>query len=192
MRKNLVAALVAAVAIAGVAGADYVRVLETYQVKAVHSVIVGENVTEQVAGTIAAADLTLSDDLTVTSDATITGDLVASEIRANAVPTTQVIGAGGTITADACGGMKLLSSAAAVTTDTTNTITAPAAANKGCVMYLVNTNASDAITLDDNALFEGSGVAGATPGDTAIGASDVCAVGSDGSVWRQLGPCSQG
>lgn len=192
MRKHLVAALVAAGAIAGVAGADYVRVLETYQVKALHSVIVGESVTEQVVGTIAAADLTLSDDLTVADDATITDNLVADEIRANGVPTTQVIGAGGTIAADACGGFKKLSSAAAVTTDTTNTITAPAASNKGCVMYVVNTNASDTITLDDNALFEGSGVAGGTPGNTVVGAGDVCAVGSDGAVWRQLGPCSQG
>lgn len=107
------------------------------------------------------------------------------------VPDSETIASGGTITANACGGIKRIDSGSAVTTDTTNTFTAPAEENRGCVMYVCNTNASDAITLDDNANAELSGIAGGTPGNTALGAADCVTVGSDGSVWRQLGPGSQ-
>lgn len=117
---------------------------------------------------------------------------VASTIgQRGPVPATQVIGAGGTITADACGGIKNISSAAAVTTDTTNTFTAPAAANKGCIMVVCNVNAADAITLDDNALSNLAGIAGATPGDTVLGALDCVQVGSTGTVWSQHGAGAQ-
>lgn len=100
-----------------------------------------------------------------------------------AVPATQVIGAGGTIAADACGGIKRISSATAVTTDTTNTFTAPAAANAGCVLNVCNENASDAITLDNNALFQS-----AAAGNVVVGALDCVQVVSSGGSgkWYQI------
>lgn len=99
------------------------------------------------------------------------------------VPTAQAITAGATVAADACGGVKRISSASALSTGTTNTFTAPGATNTGCVMNVCNANASDAITLDNNALFESSGAA-----DVVLAAKECVAVGSDGSVWRQLAP----
>jgi hypothetical protein len=71
--------------------------------------------------------------------------------RLEKFPTAEAIVATATITADACGGIKRISSASALTTNTTNTITAPAATNAGCKMTLCNVNAADAITLDKNA-----------------------------------------
>jgi hypothetical protein len=98
------------------------------------------------------------------------------------VPTGQTIAAGNTVTADGCGGVKRVSSAGAVTTDTTNTFTAPAAANAGCVMRVCNT-AANAITLDANANFKTSGGV-----DVVLTDADDCVpVGSDGVVWRQMG-----
>lgn len=114
--------------------------------------------------------LTLDDGLTLTVNGKILGP----------VPTAQTIGAGGTITADACGGIKKISSAGSVTTDTTNTFTAPAAANTGCVMHLVNSGSNN-IVLDNNALFVSAGGA-----DVTVTANDTLLVGSDGSKWYQL------
>lgn len=81
-------------------------------------------------------------------------------------PAAETIGAGGTITADACGGTKRVTSTAARTTSTSNTFTAPSALLAGCEMLLVNVGAF-AITLDNNANFM-------TPGnnDQVFGASD--------------------
>jgi len=136
----------------------------------------------------AAGDLTVGNDLFIGSTPR---KAIGSDNQVfGAVPATQTIAAGNTVTADACGGVKNVTAAGAVTTDTTNTFTAPAAANKGCVMQVCNVG-SNAITLDDNALFAGSGIAGATPGDTVLGADDCVAVGSSGSIWRQLAPGSQ-
>lgn len=100
-----------------------------------------------------------------------------------AVPATQVIGAGGTIAADACGGVKRVSSASGVTTDTTNTFTAPAAANAGCVLNVCNENASDTVTLDFNANFQS-----AAAGDVVLGALDCVSVASSGGSgkWYQI------
>lgn len=106
------------------------------------------------------------------------------------VPAAETIAAAGTITADGCGTVKRVTAAGAVTTGTTNTFTAPATSNEGCIMQVCNSG-SNAITLDDNALFEASGIGGATPGDTVLGAADCVPVGSDGAVWRQLAPGSQ-
>jgi hypothetical protein len=71
-------------------------------------------------------------------------------------PAAQTIAAGNTIADDACGSLKLITSAGAVTTGTTNTFTAPAAGNKGCIMHVCNTGANN-ITLDNNANFKSSG-----------------------------------
>lgn len=94
-------------------------------------------------------------------------------------PSSQTIAEGGTITADGCGTTKRITSADPVTTDTTNTFTAPAAANTGCVMFLVNVG-TNTITLDTNALFVSAGAA-----NVAVTANDTLTVVSDGSKWYQ-------
>lgn len=95
----------------------------------------------------------------------------------------QTIAAGNTVTADACGGLKILTSAGAVTTDTTNTFTAPSPALQGCCMDVkVIAGAGGAITLDANANFESSGAA-----DVVLGAKDTVRVCCDGVVWSQIG-----
>lgn len=100
-------------------------------------------------------------------------------------PTAQTIAAGNTITADACGGIKRIDAAGAVTTDTTNTFTAPAAGNAGCVMTVCNSGANS-IALDKNALFVMDTTDEGGDGDLDLGADDCVSVGSDGSKWRQL------
>ena len=97
-------------------------------------------------------------------------------------PTTQTIAAGNTVAADACGSLKLITATGAVTTDTTNTFTAPAAANKGCLMHVCNTGANN-ITLDTNANFKSAGAA-----DVVMTQDDCVTVGSTGGsgVWYQL------
>ena len=139
-------------------------------------------------GTIGEGDLYVTDDAEIDSDLTVDGAITVATVTASqairrTLPTAQVIGAGGIILADGCGGVKLISSAAGVTTDTTNTFTAPAAGNAGCFMVVCNTNASDTITLDDNANFIANGSA-----DIVLGAEDCVAVVSSGAggVWRSV------
>ncbi len=98
-------------------------------------------------------------------------------------PSAQTIAATNTITADACGGVKQITAAGAVTTNTTNTFTAPATANAGCCMDVINVGAN-AITLDNNANFVSAGAA-----DVVLGAGDtvrVCSTGDSGK-WYQIG-----
>ena len=97
-------------------------------------------------------------------------------------PAAQTISSGNTITANACGTLKLITAAGAVTTDTTNTFTAPAIANEGCIMWVINTGANT-ITLDANANFKTTGGL-----DVVLTADDVLPVASTGSggVWYQL------
>ena len=99
-----------------------------------------------------------------------------------ALPAAESIAAAATITADACGGFKRISSAGAVTTNTTNTFTAPAAANAGCVMAVCNTGANN-ITLDVNANFKTAGGA-----DVILTSDDCVIVASTGAagVWYQI------
>ena len=63
---------------------------------------------------------------------------------------TQTVTAGGTITADACGGVKRLTAASAVTTNLLTTITTASAANAGCRMTVCNLGVTHPITLDAN------------------------------------------
>lgn len=99
-----------------------------------------------------------------------------------ALPSAQAIGATGTITADACGGIKRITSVGNVTTDTTNTFTAPGAANAGCLMRVCNVDSADTITLDDNALFL------TLSGDIAL--APACCIevfeNPTSSVWQQI------
>lgn len=114
------------------------------------------------------------------SESTATSQFVGPLLLPN--PSAQTIAGGDTITADACGGVKRISSASAVTTNTTNSITAPAAANSGCKMTICNMNAADAITLDHNANIHLTGA-----GNLALAAGscvDFLSTGASG-VWKQ-------
>lgn len=95
-------------------------------------------------------------------------------------PAAETITDGATITADGCWTLKRITSGGAVTTDTTNTFTAPSSANAGCVMFLVNAGSNN-ITLDANSNF-----VSAAAGNVVVTANDTLAVGSDGSKWYQL------
>lgn len=97
-------------------------------------------------------------------------------------PAAQTIAATNTITADACGGMKQITAASAVTTNTTDTFTAPAAANTGCVLFVCNVGAEN-ITLDNNAHFKSAGAA-----DVVMTADDCVTVASNGTTWYQITP----
>jgi hypothetical protein len=99
-----------------------------------------------------------------------------------AVPATLTVVAAQTIVADACGGMKRITAAGSVTTNTTDTFTAPAAANKGCAMFVYNTGANT-ITLDSNAHF--LAVSGA---DVALAQNEGVGVVSDGAAWYATTP----
>ncbi|MDI6774020.1 MAG: hypothetical protein QME60_01295 [Verrucomicrobiota bacterium] len=109
------------------------------------------------------------------SDTLVQGSLIVYNGAA------QTIAAGATITADACGGIKTINAGGNVTTDTTNTFTAPAAANRGCCMDVTNIDTVDTITLDTNANFNTA--AGA---DVALTPCDVVRVCSDGTDWYQV------
>ena len=98
-------------------------------------------------------------------------------------PAAQTIEAGNTIAANACGTIKIITSAGDVTTSTTNTFTEPAATNAGCCMDVINTGANT-ITLDANTNFVSAGAA-----NVALGAGDtvrVCSTGASGK-WYQIG-----
>jgi hypothetical protein len=118
--------------------------------------------------------------LTTTSSVTLSG----ATIGIRSVPlTAQTIAAGNTVTADSCGAVKLLTSAGAVTTDTSNTFTAPSAANTGCCMdiYLDN-GAGGNVTLDANASFNTVGGA-----DVVLTTCDSVRVCNNGTDWFQAG-----
>lgn len=95
-------------------------------------------------------------------------------------PANQTIAAGNTIAADGCGTLKPITSLGAVTTNTTNTFTAPASAYNGCIMHVVNVGANN-ITLDNNANFKSLGGA-----DIVLGANDSVIVGCNGTYWFTL------
>lgn len=99
-----------------------------------------------------------------------------------AMPATQTIAATNTITADACGGIKSITATGAVTTSTTNTFTAPAAANANCVMHVQNVG-TNAITLDANSNFQTIGDA-----NIVLGADEGVTVSSTGASgkWYQV------
>ena len=132
------------------------------------------------APTIPATALEVNGDASFGSGAT-KSTFTASSGLVTYVPAAQTIAAGNTVTADACGGIKMLTSAGAVTTDTTNTFTAPAASNKGCCMDVILDNAASGnVTLDANASF--NTLAGA---DVILTVCDVVRVCSNGSDWYQ-------
>ena len=91
-------------------------------------------------------------------------------------PAVQTISAGNTIAADACGTIKKITASGAVTTDTTNTFTAPAAANDSCCMDVIHVGTANNITLDANANFNAAA-------DVVMTPCDVIRVCSDGTDW---------
>ena len=96
----------------------------------------------------------------------------------------EVIAAAAVITADSCSGLKRLSTGGAVTTNTTNTFTAPAAANRGCCMKLfLDPGAGGNLVLDANANF--NTLAGT---DVTMTTCDMVEVCSDGVDWTQASP----
>jgi len=116
-----------------------------------------------------------------TADNTAVTYLAVSSIGGVVTPAaTQTIAAGNTIAADSCGGVKRITAAGAVSTDTTNPFTAPAAANTGCVMMLCNIGTTNAITLKRATLF--FALAGA---DVVLLANSCIEVINDGTIWRQ-------
>ena len=95
-------------------------------------------------------------------------------------PAAETIGVAATITANACGTVKLITSVLGVTTDTTNTFTAPATANAGCCMDVVN-DGVNSITLDANTNFKTAG------GNLVLaGQGDTVRVCSTGTYWFQV------
>lgn len=112
-----------------------------------------------------------------------TGTLTGAPFSVMTTGATQTIADTNTVAADACGGIKRLTSGGAVTTNTTNTFTAPSAANTDCCMRLVNVGAAN-ITLDANANFKTAGAADVvlTPDDT----TEVCQVGTAWYEWTAL------
>ncbi len=104
----------------------------------------------------------------------------AGQMRATPV-SAQTIAAGDTITANACGTVKRINAAGTVTT-AVGAFTAPAAANAGCCMDVINTGAS-AITLIANPAFKTIGGANQT-----LSEYDAMRVCSDGANWYQISP----
>jgi hypothetical protein len=132
----------------------------------------------------AASDYTVQGNMlptTLNADYTFAGALVVTGNLTSTAPATEVIGAGGTITADACGGVKAISATAARTTDTTNSFTAPSAALSGCCMVVFNADDTDTITIDENTLTDNVGT-----GNLAVTAMDAVTFCCDGTTWRQI------
>lgn len=103
-------------------------------------------------------------------------------------PSAQTVVANGIILADACGGVKQITSAGAVATDPTNTFSVPSVstvgtANTGCFMSVVNSGSS-LITLKANATF--LTFAGEDINLNAAGGS--VWVFSNGANWVQASP----
>lgn len=97
------------------------------------------------------------------------------------LPAPETITAGATVTANICnGGMKRIGATSGVTTNTTNTFTAPGTAPVDCRMTVCNTG-SFAITLDSNANF----IPFLPTSDIELGAGNCVPVVNDGTAWRQ-------
>lgn len=131
--------------------------------------------------------------LNVSGASTLTGALGATTITASTsfrgpIPTVQTVGEGGTVSADACGGVKTITTNGAYTTDTTNSITAPAAAYAGCAMDIVYVGTEgNGLTLDANNNFKTYNGA-----NVRLGQYDVIRIFCTGAAgtWYQVGTVS--
>lgn len=113
---------------------------------------------------------------TVSGAASVTGNLIKVPVS------TQTVTAAATIdVTGACGGLLRLSSlTGSVTTNTTDTFTAPTAANLGCILYLTNVGPGGTITLDDNSHFD-------VPANVVLGTNDGAIVVQGSTSWILLG-----
>jgi hypothetical protein len=99
------------------------------------------------------------------------------------LPAIQTIASGDTIRGDACGGLKRITAAGAVTTSTSATFTAATTmGGAACEMVVCNVGVTNSITLDNNAAFLSIGAA-----DIVLTANDCTRVISDGLTWRSSG-----
>ena len=121
-------------------------------------------------------DVVVGDDLTVADDSTVTGDSFKTMGA-----TVTVAGSDTISVAGACGGVLRLNATDNRTTSTTDTFTAPAAANAGCVLYVVN-QGGGAITLDANAKFVCADAA-----NKVLGTNDGVVIVNTGSAWVCVG-----
>lgn len=117
--------------------------------------------------TVNALDLDAGDDLKVSGDLFKT---MASTVTVASDATISVAGA--------CGGVLRLAATANVTTNTTNTFTAPSASLQGCIVYLYNTGGG-IITLDTNSNFAG-------PANVALATEDSAIIAHVSSKWVLL------
>lgn len=113
-------------------------------------------------------------------------DGVNSKRIHEAMPAIETIASAGTITANACGGLKRITAVGAVTTNTSDTFTSTSAFSSGnlpCFMDVVNVGPA-VITLDFNVdTFHSAGGA-----NVVLGSSDtVRVVAYAGFGWTQVG-----
>ena len=128
-----------------------------------------------------AAALQMGGSSTTTGTRTVNGSVFTQDANGErmTLQSTQTIGAGGVIAADSCGGVKLVTAAGAVSTDTTNAFTAPAAGNTGCVMNVCNTGANT-ITIKHSTNSKTT-----TGGDLALAQNGCVDYLSTGTFWFQ-------
>lgn len=130
------------------------------------------------------SDQTLSNagTLTQTGPATFSGATSFTAGTLSPIPAAQTLAAAFQIAADACGGIKQITSAAPVTSSTTTPFPTAAAANAGCDMSIVNVGASS-ITIKAVALqfFPLNNA------DVVVGSSSTLTVISNGTYWYQTG-----
>lgn len=131
-----------------------------------------------------ALDATFGDDVTVSDDLTVTGDAFKTMVATVTVLSQDTISIAG-----ACGGILRLTATTDVTSGIVNTFTAPAAANAGCIITVINSGGNGQIGLDDNALFD-TGVGYPSAGEIKLGTSDSIMIGSLGTRWFTIGTVS--
>lgn len=99
----------------------------------------------------------------------------------NISPATQTVASGGTVAADACGGLKRITAAAYSALDTTNPIAAPVAGNTGCVMDIINVGSNGIAFPNSSTTFPTTNSATIT-----LLANGSMRVVSDGTYWRKM------
>lgn len=98
---------------------------------------------------------------------------------------TQTVTSNGTISvSNACGGLLRLTFASgnSVTTNTTDTFTAPSPANLGCILYVTNVSTAGTIILDNNAHFDAPGSV-----DVTLGTNDGAIIIQGAVSWILMG-----
>ncbi len=136
-----------------------------------------------IGGTAAiTGNTTITGTLGVTGATTLTSTVTVTNSFFKTPVSTQALTAGVTIdVSNSCGGVLRLSAVSNVTTDTTNTLSAPSASNFGCVVTLFHTGGGGLITLDNNARFLFKETS-----DLILGTNDTATVVQIGTAWVVL------